>query len=58
MDQQPDWMQKENGVAEDEMVRSSTQWHDFEQILGDVNSRGQGSLVCCSAWGHRESDMN
>ena len=25
--------------------------HEFEQILGD--SEGQGSLVCCSPWGHR-----
>ena len=35
-------------------------WHhqlngpEFEQILGD--SKGQGSLGCCSPWGHRESD--
>ena len=27
---------------------------EFEQILGD--SEGQGSLVCCSPGGHRESD--
>ena len=28
--------------------------HEFEQALGvgDV----QGSLVCCSPWGHKESD--
>ena len=26
----------------------------FEQTLGD--SEGQGSLVCCSSWGPRESD--
>ena len=35
-------------------------WHhrldgrEFEQILGD--SEGEGSLVCCSPWGHKESD--
>ena len=35
-------------------------WHnglnglDFEQTLGD--GEGQGSLVCCSPWGHKESD--
>ena len=29
--------------------------HEFEQILGD--SEGQGSLVCCSSWGRKESDM-
>ena len=26
-----------------------------EQTLGD--SEGQGSLVCCSPWGHKELDM-
>ena len=30
--------------------------HEFEQVLGVGN--GQGSLVYCSPWGHRESDMN
>ena len=36
-------------------------WHhqlngyEFEQILGD--SEGQGSLACCSPWGHKELDM-
>ena len=29
--------------------------HGFGQTLGD--SEGQGSLVCCSPWGHKESDM-
>ena len=29
--------------------------HAFEQTLGD--SEGQGCLVCCSPWGHKESDM-
>ena len=28
--------------------------HEFEQIQGD--SEGQGSLACCSPWGHKESD--
>ena len=27
----------------------------FEQTLGVGN--GQGSLVCCSPWGYKESDM-
>ena len=26
--------------------------HEFEQAPGD--SEGQGSLVCCSPWGHKE----
>ena len=29
--------------------------HESEQTPGD--SEGQGSLVCCSLWGHKESDM-
>ena len=35
-------------------------WHhrlnrqEFEQALGVGD--GQGSLVCCSPWGHKESD--
>ena len=51
-----DWGQEEKGATEDEMV----EWHhqlqgpESEQTLGD--SEGQGSLACCSPWGHRESD--
>ena len=29
--------------------------HEFESTLGD--GEGQGSLTCCSPWGHKESDM-
>ena len=29
--------------------------HEFEQALGVGD--GQGSLVCCSPWGQKESDM-
>ena len=29
--------------------------HELEQTLGD--SEGQESLVCCSPWGCKESDM-
>ena len=29
--------------------------HEFEQALG--GSEGQRSLVCCSPWGRKESDM-
>ena len=28
--------------------------HEFDQALGI--GHGQGSLVCCSQWGHKESD--
>ena len=53
-----DWRLKENGTAEDEMVRQH-HWlngHEFGQTLG--NSGGQRSLQPgCSPWGHKESDM-
>ena len=29
--------------------------HEFEQT--PVDGEGQGSLVCCSPWGHKGSDM-
>ena len=29
--------------------------HEFEQALGVGD--GQGSLACCSPWGHKESAM-
>ena len=28
--------------------------HEFEQVPED--SEGQGSLACCSSWGHKASD--
>ena len=52
-----DWRQEEKGMTEDEMVG----WHywlngrEFGQTL--VVGDGQGSLVCCSPWGHKELDM-
>ena len=30
--------------------------HEFEQTLG--GSDGQGSLACCSPWGHKQVDTN
>ena len=50
------WKWVEKGTTEDEMVG----WHhrlnvrESEQTLGDGG--GQGSLVCCSPWGHKELD--
>ena len=29
--------------------------HEFQEALGVGD--GQGSLMCCSSWGHKESDM-
>ena len=42
-------------TTEDEMVgwRHQLNGHEFEQALGDCE--GQGSLECCSLWGHKES---
>ena len=44
-------------MTENEMVgwRHQLNGHQFEQTPGD--GKGQGSLVCCSTWGHKESDM-
>ena len=43
-------------MTEDEMVggRHSLDGHEFEQAPGVGD--GQGSLKCCSPWGHKESD--
>ena len=42
-------------MTEDEVVGWHQQLneHEFEQAPGD--SEGQGSLVCCGPWGHKES---
>ena len=43
-------------MTEDEVVgwHHQLDGHEFEQPLGV--SDGQGSLVCCSPWGCKESD--
>ena len=48
---------KRKGVTEGEMVGwyHRLNGHESEQTLGD--SESQGSLVCCSPWGHKELDM-
>ena len=40
-------------MTEDELVgwHHRLNRHEFVQIL--VDSEGQGSLACCSPWGHR-----
>ena len=44
-------------MPEDEMVGWHLQLngHEFQQALGVGD--GQGGLVCCSQWDHKESDM-
>ena len=52
-----DWGQEEEGKTEDEMAG----WHhrcdgrEFEWTPGDGD--GQGGLVCCDSWSHKEWDM-
>ena len=52
-----DWRQEEKGMTEEEMVgwHHQLNGHEFEQALGD--GEGQGSVVCGSLWGRKESDM-
>ena len=49
-----DWRQKKKGATEDEMI-GWHHWHEFEQTPED--SEGQGSLMCCSPWGRKESEV-
>ena len=53
-----DRRQEDKGMTEDEMA-GWHHWingHEFEQTLG--NGEGQGSLVYCGPWGHKELDTN
>ena len=49
-----EWRQDGKGTTEDEMVgwHHRLNVHEFEQAPGVGG--GQGSLVCCSPWGHKE----
>ena len=52
------WGQEKKGMTEDEMV-GWYHWlngHEFVETPGD--GEGQGSLACCSPWGHKESDTS
>ena len=53
-----DWGQEAKRAKEDEVV-GLHHWfsgHELQQTLGD--DEGQGSMVCCSPWGCKESDTN
>ena len=52
-----DWRQEKKGTMEDEMVgwHHQLDGHESEQALGVGD--GQGSLACCSPWGHKKSNM-
>ena len=51
-----DWVQKEKRATKDEMAAWCHQCkgHELGQTLGD--SEGQGGLLCCRPWGHKELD--
>ena len=51
-----DWRKEDKGITKDEMV-GWHHWldgHKFDQAPGVGD--GQGSLMCCSPWGHKELD--
>ena len=52
-----DWGLKGKRVSEDEMAKQHHQCNEHEvgQIPG--HGEGQGGLVCCSPWCHKESDI-
>ena len=56
-DSRKDGRQEEKGMTENKMVGWYHQLNglEFEQTPGD--GEGQGSLVCCSPWCCKESDM-
>ena len=51
-----DWGQEEKGTTEDEMAgwHLRLDGHEFEYTPGVGD--GQGGLVCCNSWGHKELD--
>ena len=51
-----DWGQEEKGTTEDKMVgwHHQLNGHGFGWTPGVGD--GQGGLVCCGSWGHKESD--
>ena len=49
--------QEERGLTEDEIVgwHHQLNGHEFEQTSGD--SKRQGSLACCTPWGHKSQTL-
>ena len=43
-------------MTEDETVGWHHRLHGYESEQAAGNGEGQGGLVCCSPWGHKESD--
>ena len=50
-----DWRQEEKETTETVVWHHRLNGCEFEQTPGD--SEGQGSLACCSPWGHKGSDI-
>ena len=48
-----DWRQEEKGTTEDEMMGWHHRLHGHEFQQTQVDSKGQGNLICCSRWGHK-----
>ena len=44
-------------MTEDEMAGWHHQLDGHESELTPGDDDGQGGLVCCDSWGHKESDM-
>ena len=51
-----DWRQQEKEMTEDEMVGLCHQLNGHEFGWAPGVGDGQGSLACCSSWGHKELD--
>ena len=49
------WRQEEKRMTKDEMV-GCHHWLDGCEFEQAPSFDGQGSLVCCSPWGHKQSD--
>ena len=48
-----DWKKEEKGTTEEMVVwHPRLNGHEFEQVTGD--GEGQGSLVCCRPWRHKQ----
>ena len=43
-------------MEEDKMVGWHNQLNGYESEQTPGDGEGQGSLVCCSPWGHKESE--
>ena len=47
---------KGEGAAENEIIKQHHRLNGHESEHTPGASEGQGSLACCSLWGHKETD--